>query len=110
MVPFLQRRRKMRMLLQVKFPHKEFNAAVKDGSAGGKIKRILEETKPESVYFTEYDGRRGAIMIVDVADPSKVPVLAEPWFLSFNADVQFHIVMSPEDLGRAGLETIGKKW
>jgi hypothetical protein len=100
----------MRMLMQVKLPHKEFSAAVKDGSVGGKIKRILEETKPEAVYFTEYDGRRGAIMIVDLADPSGVPGLAEPWFLSFNADVQFHIVMSPEDLGRAGLESVGKKW
>ncbi len=49
-------------------------------------------------------------MIVDVADPSKVPALAEPWFLSFNADVTFHIVMSPEDLGRAGLDALGKKW
>jgi hypothetical protein len=47
---------------------------------------------------------------VDVADPSKVPSLAEPWFLSFNADVEFHIVMTPDDLGRAGLDTMGKKW
>ena len=49
-------------------------------------------------------------MIVDVAEPSKVPALAEPWFLSFNADVEVHIVMSPDDLGRAGLDAIGKKW
>jgi len=62
------------------------------------------------VYFTEYGGRRGAILIVDVADPSKVPALAEPWFLSFNADVECHIVMSPEELGRADIDTIGKKW
>lgn len=100
----------MRMLMQVKIPHREFNEAVKDGSIGGIIKRILDESKPEAVYFTEYDGQRGAIMIVDIPDPSKVPGLAEPWFLSFNADVQFHIVMSPEDLGRAELDALGKKW
>jgi hypothetical protein len=75
-----------------------------------KIKQILEQTKPEAVYFTEYDGRRGAIMIINIDDPSEVPRFAEPWFLSFNADVQFHIVMSPEELGRAGLEKLGKKW
>jgi hypothetical protein len=98
------------MLVQVKIPHKEFNAAVKDGSVGGKIKRILEETKPEAVYFTEYNGQRGAIMIVDLADPSKVPSVSEPWFLSFNADVEFHIAMTPEDLGQAGLDELGKKW
>lgn len=98
------------MLMQVKIPHKEFNEAVKSGSVGATMKRIIDETKPEAVYFTEYDGKRGAIMIVDIAEPSKVPGLAEPWFLAFNADVQFHIVMSPEDLGKGGLDALGKKW
>jgi hypothetical protein len=100
----------MRMLMHVKIPHKDFNAAVRDGSVGRKVGRILEDTKPEAVYFTEYNGQRGAIMIVNVADPSRVPGLAEPWFLSFNADVEFHIVMTPEDLGRSGLDELGKKW
>ncbi len=100
----------MRMLLQVRIPHAEFNAAVRDGSAEKKIKQILEQTKPEAVYFTEYDGRRGGIMIININDPSEVPKYAEPWFLSFNADVQFHIVMTPEELGRSGLEKLGKKW
>ena len=100
----------MRMLLHVRIPHEEFNAAVRDGSAEKKMKQILEQTKPEAVYFTEYDGRRGAIMIINIKDPSEVPKFAEPWFLSFNADVQFHIVMAPEELGRSGLEKLGKKW
>ena len=47
---------------------------------------------------------------MNVADSSKIPSLAEPWFLSFNADVEFHAAMNPEDLGKAGLDTIGKKW
>lgn len=100
----------MRMLLHAKFPHEPFNAAVRNGSAGKTMERILAETKPEAVYFTEYDGRRGVIMVVDVPDPSKVPALAEPWFLSFSADVSLHVVMSPQDLARAGLDALGKKW
>jgi hypothetical protein len=100
----------MRMLLHVKIPHEKFNAAVRDGSVEKKMKQILEETKAEAVYFTEYDGHRGAIMIININDPSEVPKFAEPWFLSFNADVQFRIAMTPEDLGRAGLEKLGKKW
>ena len=100
----------MRMLIQVKFPNEPFNSAVRNGSVGQTIERILSETKPEAVYFTEYDGKRGAIMIADIADPSKIPALAEPWFLSFNAEVSGHLVMTPEDLGKAGLEAIGKKW
>jgi len=98
------------MLLHVKIPHEPFNTAVKDGTAGKKIRRVLEELKPEAVYFTEYQGRRGAIMIVNVDDPSKVPAFSEPWFLLFNADCEFHIVMTPEDLAKAGLDELGKKW
>ncbi len=100
----------MRMLLQVRIPHGEFNAAVRDGTAGPKLNRILEETRPQAVYFTEFKGQRGAIMIIDLEDPSKVPAFAEPWFLTFNADVEFHAVMSPDDLKRAGLDSLGKKW
>jgi hypothetical protein len=100
----------MRMLLHIRIPHEEFNEAVRDGSIGQKIERILEAAKPEAVYFTEYEGQRGAIMIVDVEDPSKVPALAEPWFLTFNADVEFHIAMTLDDLARAGLDALGKKW
>lgn len=100
----------MRLLLAVTFPHPEFNAAVKDGSVGTKIGHILEELKPEAVYFTERHGRRGAIMIVNIEDPSRVPFYAEPFFLQFNADVELHIVMSPEELKRSGLDEIGKKW
>lgn len=100
----------MKVVLQVRIPHERFNAAVRDGTAGEKLNRILEETKPHWVYFTEYKGQRGAIMIVDLENESKIPALAEPWFLIFEADVEFHVAMSPEDLKRAGLEGLGKKW
>jgi hypothetical protein len=100
----------MRMLLIVKFPHEEFNKAVKDGTVGQKMRRIMEETKPEAVYFTEQNGQRGAILVINLADPSLIPAFAEPWFLTFNADVKFQIAMTPEDLQKAGLEELGKKY
>jgi len=98
------------MLLNVKFPHEEFNKAVRDGTVSQKMRRILEDTKPEAVYFTEQNGQRGAILVINLADPSQIPALAEPWFLTFNADVKFQIAMTPEDLQRAGLEELGKKY
>jgi hypothetical protein len=98
------------MLLTVKFPHEPFNSLVRDGTVGQKMRAILEATRPEAAYFTEMDGQRGAILVVDVEDPSRVPSLAEPWFLNFQADCQLRIVMTPEDLGRSGLEELGKKW
>jgi hypothetical protein len=100
----------MRILLNVRLPHQPFNAAVKDGTAGQKLNRILDAIKPEAVYFTEQAGHRGAVLIVDLPDPSKIPALAEPWFLTFQADVEFRVVMTPDDLKRAGLDELGKKW
>lgn len=100
----------MRMLLTIRLPHETFNTAVVDGSVGTKMKAILDATKPEAVYFTEMNGLRTVVMIVDLKKPSVIPALAEPWFLSFNADVEFHVVMSPEDLQQAGLEKLGAKW
>jgi len=100
----------MRMLMHVNFPLEPFNTAVRDGSAGDKMRRILEAIKPEAAYFSEHHGQRGGTLVVDVKDAADVPRLAEPWFLTFDAEVEFRIAMTPEDLGRANLEQLGKQW
>ena len=100
----------MRMLLNVIIPHEPFNTAVREGTAGDTMQRILEEIQPEAVYFTEQDGSRAATLVVNVESASQVPSLAEPWFLNFEADCEFRIAMTPEDLGNAGLEELGEKW
>ena len=100
----------MRMLIIAKNPPEPFNSGVKDGSSGKKLKAILEDIKPEIAFFTEIDGKRCTVMIVDMKEASQIPSLAEPFFLNFNSEVSFHPVMSPEDLGKAGLEDLGKKW
>jgi hypothetical protein len=91
-------------------PHEPFNSLVRARKAGKIMNKILKEIKPEAVYFTEQNGMRTAVIIIDVAEPSSVPSFAEPFFLNFNADCEFRIVMSPEDLSKAGLEELGKKW
>ncbi len=100
----------MLMLMQVTIPHEPFNDFVRDGTIGEKIKRILDAAKPQAVFFTEQYGERGAILAIDVADASKVPFYAEPWFLTFNAEVHFQIAMTPDILSAAGLEALGKQW
>ena len=100
----------MKILLDVTIPLEPFNTYVRDGTAGQKIGRIIDELKPEAIYFTEKDGGRGAVFIVELSDPSGVPALAEPFFLTFNARVHFRVVMSPADLQKAGLDDLGKKW
>ena len=93
----------MRMLVNVIFPVEPFNSMVKNGTAGEVIGKVVEEIKPESIYFTEIEGNRGAVMVVDVPDASAVPSIAEPWFLNFEANCEFKIAMTPEDLMKANL-------
>lgn len=100
----------MRILLNVRIPHEPFNTLVREGKAGEIIKKIITELKPESIYFTEQGGTRGAVAIVNIDDPSQIPSFSEPFFLNFNADCEFRVAMSPEDLGRAGLDELGEKW
>jgi hypothetical protein len=96
------------MLLQ--FPIEPFNTAVKNGTVGAKMRQIMDATKPEAAYFTERDGHRGGILVVNMDNASDIPRLAEPWFLTFNAEVELRIAMTPEDLAHADLESLGKKW
>lgn len=99
----------MRFMLTVRMPHEKFNAAVKDGSAGRKLGHILEEAKPEAVYFTEQNGQRSAFLIVNLESASQIPSYAEPWFLTFGADVEFNAVMTPEDLQKSGARCAGEE-
>lgn len=100
----------MKMLLTVEFPLEPFNSLVRSGKVGETIGHILETMKPETAYFTEQDGKRGGIFIVDVKTPSAVPAFAEPFFLNFQASCKFRILMSPDDLQKAGLAELGKQW
>ena len=100
----------MRMMLTASIPHEPFNTLVRENKAGQIIGKILEELKPEAVYFMEQHGTRCAVLIIDVAEPSRIPFFAEPFFLNFNADCRFRPVMTPADLGQAGLDDLGKKW
>ncbi len=100
----------MRMLMHIHLPLEPFNTAVRDGNVVQKMRRILEANKPEAAYFCEQDGRRGGILVVNLIDPSEIPSLAEPWFLTFNAEVEFRVAMTLEDPGRSNLEALGKQW
>ncbi len=100
----------MKMLLTVEMPHEPFNSLVRSGKVGETIGHILETLKPEAAYFTEQDGTRGAILVINVENSSDVPRFAEPFFLKFEAKCKFRILMTPADLQKAGLEELGKQW
>lgn len=91
----------MRVLMTVCLPVETANDMAMGGMLGKKIKEILDEQKPEAAYFTTEDGMRTGMFFLNLKDSSEIPRYAEPWFLAFDAYVDFKPVMSPADLQKA---------
>ena len=91
----------MRFMLKFRIPVDKGNTAAKDGSLGRIIESILEDLKPEAAYFTDMEGARGGYLVVNMDDTSQIPAIAEPLFLGLDATIEFHPVMTPDDLARA---------
>jgi Domain of unknown function (DUF3303) len=102
----------MRFLVKVNIPVEAGNGAAKAGKLGTTIQSILADLKPEAVYFTDDNGQRTAFLFLEMQDASLIPAIAEPWFLAFNASIEIHPVMTPDDLAKAGgaIEQAVKKY
>jgi len=102
----------MRFLLKVNIPVEAGNAAAQAGKLGETVQSILADLKPEAVYFAADNGQRTAFIFLEMQDASQIPAIAEPWFLAFNASIEMHPVMVPDDLMKAGpaIEQAVKKY
>jgi hypothetical protein len=59
------------------------------------------EIHTEIIGFDPQDGKRSAILILNLQDASQIAAMAEPWFLAFNAEIEATPVMLAEDLQKA---------
>ena len=102
----------MRFLLKVNIPVEAGNIAAKAGKLGTIIQSILSDLKPEAAYFTDDNGQRTGFLFFDMQDASQIPAVAEPWFIAFNASIELHPVMVPDDLLKAGsaIEAVVNKY
>ncbi len=92
----------MRTLMQISIPVEAGNQAARTGAFGSSFQKIIESLKPEAAYFTaQPNGERGGFIVFDLQDTSQIPVIAEPFFLAFNARVTFAPVMNAQDLATA---------
>ncbi|MCE9553607.1 MAG: hypothetical protein K8T91_09585 [Planctomycetes bacterium] len=91
----------MRFLLKVNIPNDAGNAAAREGKLGTIIQKILDEQKPESVYFTDNNGQRCGFLVIEMKEASQIPSFCEPWFQALNAAIELHPVMTPADLAKA---------
>lgn len=93
----------MRMLLKAQLDVEKANEATASGRLGQALGSVMEELRPEAAYFTVEGGKRTALVIFDMEDPSQMPVVAEPFFQSANATVEITPVMTADEL-QAGLQ------
>ncbi len=91
----------MRMLLKAQMPVENANAAARDGNLHKGLKSIIDDLKPEAVYFLAENGRRTGYFFLDMEDPSQIPEFCEPFFLAMNAEIELTPVMKYEDLEKA---------
>jgi hypothetical protein len=92
----------MRFMVKAIWDVEKGNDLARKGNLGKMAESILEDIKPEAAYFLAQKGKRSAILFVNMDDASKIPAIAEPWFLALNATVEFKPVMKLEDLQKAG--------
>jgi len=68
----------MRFMLSFQMPTERANALIKEGSLPQTMQSIMEDIKPEAVYFTNVDGARGGIFFINMDDASELPGMVEP--------------------------------
>ncbi|MCA9809856.1 MAG: hypothetical protein KC473_05935, partial [Candidatus Dadabacteria bacterium] len=78
----------MRFMFKINISVEAGNEAARRGELGPKIQAIIEEQKPESIYFIADNGERTAVFVVDINDASDIPRIGEPWFLAFDAALE----------------------
>jgi len=92
----------MRMLMRVHIPVETGNAAIADGRLPSVIQNFSDMAKPEALYFATSNGERTITAVFDLASPSDIPRIAEPFFTKLNAHLDWQPCMDLADL-QAGL-------
>jgi hypothetical protein len=97
----------MRMLLKVQMDVEAGNRAIRDGSWGQAMERLMQQIQPEAAYFTALDGKRTGLIFFDLKDPSQIPVVAEPLFMAVNASIDLSPAMTADEV-QTGLQEAAK--
>lgn len=88
----------MRTMLHVHLDTQTGNDAVRTGSLPKRIETLVSELRPEASYFFPDRGRRSALFVFDLTDPSQMPTILEPLLEGLNAEVELTPVMTLDDL------------
>ncbi len=88
----------MKFLLRLHFPTESGNKMLQDPNFPKKLEGVLNQIKPEAVYFTPIEGERGIIMIVNLPSADMIATIGEPLWMTFNCKLDLTPVMELSDL------------
>jgi hypothetical protein len=72
---------------------------------GELLAKVMQDLKPEAAYFYPENGRRTALLVFDMTDSSRLPVITEPLFSKLKAEISLYPAMNAEDV-RKGLDAL----
>ena|SRR6266404_5544723 len=102
----------MHFLVKVTIPVQAGNKLIRDPKFGKRMEEILGDIKPKSTYFAVDGGQRTIYLIVDISDASRLPAVAEPFWLAFEASVECIPVLTDKEFQKAApyIERAAKKY
>jgi hypothetical protein len=91
----------MRVLVRALIPTVAGNKMVKDPNFLKNLEEYLQKFNCEAAYFTEVNGSRTMVLILDLPSTEMIPAIVEPLFQGFDANVEIHPAMNLDDLKKA---------
>ncbi|HXT85157.1 MAG TPA: hypothetical protein VN704_12650 [Verrucomicrobiae bacterium] len=92
---------RMRVILKATIPTSAGNRMVKDPNFLNNIENYIKSFNCEASYFTEFGGNRTLIFVLDLPSTDMLPVIGEPLFQGFEANVEIRPAMNFDDLKNA---------
>ena len=88
----------MKFLLRLHMPTEYGNKMLQDPNFPKILEGVLNQIKPEAVYFTPFEGERGIYMIVNLSSADMIATISEPLWNTFNCKLDLQPVMELKDL------------
>lgn len=91
----------MRVIVRAMIPTAAGNKMVKDPNFLKNLEDYIKKFNCEASYFTEVNGNRTMVFVLDLASSDMIPAVAEPLFQGFEANLEIHPAMNLDDLKKA---------
>jgi len=91
----------IRMMLKVQIPPEGGNQAIKAGKQGAIFEALINQIKPEAVYFTQEDGLRTVYFVYTIHKTTDFAAIHEPLIQGFGARVYDMPALTWDELKQA---------